>query len=329
MAKIIHAGQPMSIDREEWVVLNGDRQNIRIRTQDEKNPVILFIHGGPGIPDRHSVMYYQSRLTDRYTMVLWDQRGSGKSWHQSVKKQDLRVEQYVQDARALAEHLCKEFGKEKIVIAGHSWGTVIGTQLAARYPEHIAAYIGQGQYVEGVRNEADSWQFCVDEARKRGDQKALSALEKNPPVNGNYPSQDAMMTQRDCLARYGGACWKHRSGGVVSSILVPLLREPGYRLRDLPGYAKGALYLTDVLWPDVVKADFFQSVKVLQCPVLLTTGRHDYNTPCTLARQWFDALDAPKKEFVWFEESAHSPLKEEPEKWGRTVLSFLNGLHLS
>ncbi|MDO4544986.1 MAG: alpha/beta hydrolase [Bacillota bacterium] len=309
------------IDREEWVELNGDRQNIRIRSQSKENPVILFLHGGPGVCDRHKVLHYQSCLAESFTMVLWDQRGSGKSYRNSIKKEELHVEQYVQDAKALVEHLCDAFGQKKIIVAGHSWGTVIGTQLVSRYPEHIAAYIGQGQFADGTENERLSYEFCLREAKRLGDKKALSKLEGNGPVNGVYPTNDAMMAQRDCLTRYGGGDYKERSG-MMKSILLPLLKTKEYNLRETAAYAKGALYLSKILWAEVVACDFLNTVKELKMPVLLTQGVHDYNTPTELAKQWFDQLHAPEKRLVLFEESAHSPIKEESEKWGRTVAEF-------
>ncbi len=110
---------------------------------------------------------------------------------------------------------------------------------------------------------------------------------------------------------------------MVQSLVIPFITMEGYHLKDLPGYAKGALYLTDVLWPEVVSHDFFQEAGELKVPVLLTIGRHDYNTPFALAEQWFGKLQAPYKKLVWFSESAHSPIKEEPERWGRKVREFL------
>lgn len=311
-----------ALDAEEWVTLNGDRQNIRVRTCNTENPVILFLHGGPGVCDRNWVMHYQSALAEHYTMVLWDQRGSGKSYRGSIKAKTPQVEEYIQDAKVLVEYLCEKFHQEKIAIACHSWGTVIGAPLAQRYPEHILAYIAQGQVVNGTENERISYEFCLEEAKRLRDKKALRKLEGNGPKDGVYPSAKAMRAQRDCLTRYGGADYHHR-GGLIPSLLIPMIRMEGYSLTDIPGYVQGALYLSDVMWPQVVARDYDESIPALTMPVLMTTGRHDYNTPFALARQWYDKLQCPRKEWVWFEDSAHSPIKEEPEKWGQAVDAFL------
>lgn len=309
-------------DYEEWVTLNGDRQNIAVLSEDVSNPVILFVHGGPGICDRHWVRHYQSGLAKDYTLVFWDQRGSGKSYTKAVKQSVPQVEQYIQDAKALVEYLCEKFGQDKIVVAGHSWGTVIGVPLVQRYPQHIAAYISQGQVVNGPENERISYEFCLREAKAAGDEKAIAALEGNGPVEGVYPSAKAMRAQRDCLVRYGGSDYHDRSG-LVPSLLIPLVKMEGYKLTDIPKYVAGALYLSGVMWPQVVECDYDASARALGVPVLMTVGRHDYNTPFELAEAWFSSLEVPYKEIVWFDDSAHSPIKEEPEKWGRAVEAFL------
>lgn len=308
-------------DYSEWVQVNGDRQNIRVRSQDESNPVILFVHGGPGVCDRHWVLKEQSGLSSDFTLVMWDQRGSGKSYTKSSCQRELHVSDYVDDVQTMAEYLCKKFGQEKIILACHSWGTVIGLPVAARAPERIAAYIGQGQFVNGAKNEWLSYQFCLEEARRLGDRGAVRKLEDIAPKEGKYPSHKAMMTQRDYLTRYGGADYRHR-GGMVSSLLIPLLRSSEYSLGDMVRYAKGGLRLTDILWGEVVACNFDETIPTLQTPVLLTIGRHDYNTPFSLSRAWFDSLQAPRKEWAWFEDSAHSPIKEEPLRWGEVVREF-------
>ena len=313
-----------AIDSGRWVTLGGERQSIRIVSEDASNPVLLFIHGGPGVCDRHLVLKYQRALARDLTLVLWDQRCSGRSYTGRGAKKEVHIEDYVRDAQALVRLLCAMFRRESIFVAGHSWGTVIGAQLAAREPRRVAGYIGQGQFVNGARNEELSHRFCVEEARRLGDAKALRALEKGRPENGHYPSQRAMLVQRDCLTRYGGANYRERSG-VVQSLVVPLLTTGEYTPAGKVGYVRGALRLMDALADEVIDCRLDETVRRLGVPVLMTIGRHDYNTPAELAREWFDALEAPRKEWVWFENSAHSPIFEEPEAWARAVRGFCLG----
>ena len=310
------------LDYSENIVVNDDVQNIRVRARRKGLPVILFLHGGPGVCDRHWVLEKQSALAEEYTIVCWDQRGSGKSYRPEIRDYIPTVEQFVDDVEFMLEYLTGKFGVEKVILAGHSWGTLIGTLAAYRYPDKVAAYIGQGQLVNGTKNEAESYAFCVREAQRLNDKRGMKMLEGNAPVNGVYPTRKAMMAQRDCLCKYGGESYKERKG-LVGSLLIPLLKSKEYNLGEIIGYAKGALYLSDVMWKDVIGVKFDEDIKQLKVPVIITQGRHDYNTPSSVAREWFDALDAPFKKWIWFEESAHSPIKEESEKWGREVLAAL------
>lgn len=312
------------LDYSENVEVNGSIQNIRVRAAKKGLPVILFLHGGPGVCDRHNILRDHSDLAEDFTLVCWDQRGSGKSYTPDIKKSVPKVADYVDDVEFMLEYLTGKFGVRKVAMVGHSWGSIIGVLAAARRPDLLFAYVGEGQFVDGDRNEEGSYRFCLEEAKRRGDKKALAALEKGAPVDGVYPDNKSMMIQRDCLSRYGGAIHGGKQG-LVKGLLMPLLKTKEYSLADIVKYAQGATYLTDVMWPDVV-GQRLSAIKSLDVPVVITQGRHDYNTPSAIAKEWFDALSAPAKKWVWFENSAHSPDVEEPEKWSAVLKGELSAL---
>ena len=312
------------LDYSENVEVNGSIQNIRVRAAKKGLPVILFLHGGPGVCDRYNILRDHSDLAEDFTLVCWDQRGSGKSYTPDIKKSVPKVADYVDDVEFMLEYLTGKFGVRKVAMVGHSWGSIIGVLAAARRPDLLFAYVGEGQFVDGDRNEEGSYRFCLEEAKRRGDKKALAALEKGAPVDGVYPDNKSMMTQRDCLSRYGGAIHGGKQG-LVKGLLMPLLKTKEYSLADIVKYAQGATYLTDVMWPDVV-GQRLSAIKSLDVPVVITQGRHDYNTPSAIAKEWFDALSAPAKKWVWFENSAHSPDVEEPEKWSAVLKEELSAL---
>lgn len=312
------------LDYSENVEVNDSIQNIRVRAAKKGLPVILFLHGGPGVCDRHNILRDHSDLAEDFTLVCWDQRGSGKSYTPDIKKSVPKVADYVDDVEFMLEYLTGKFGVRKVAMVGHSWGSIIGVLAAARRPDLLFAYVGEGQFVDGDRNEEGSYRFCLEEAKRRGDKKALAALEKGAPVDGVYPDNKSMMTQRDCLSRYGGAIHGGKQG-LVKGLLMPLLKTKEYSLADIVKYAQGATYLTDVMWPDVV-GQRLSAIKSLDVPVVITQGRHDYNTPSAIAKEWFDALSAPAKKWVWFENSAHSPDVEEPEKWSAVLKEELSAL---
>ena len=311
--------QKFPIDEHKKLALNGTTLDFRIRGTKEDNPVLLFLHGGPGACDRHFVLEDQATLADVATLVCFDQRGAGKSYTSEQAKQHMDTELVLSDAIAALDWLRARFGQEKIYVVGHSYGSYLGVLLASRVPEKIAAYIGLGQLVNGAENERISYEFVLDEATKRNDTKALNALERiGWPVDGYYRSLDDLTVQRNLMTKYGGAAHGKKES-LITSMVLPILRSPEYSLFDIAGYAKGAYYNLRELWREVIATKFDQTVTRLSVPVFITQGRHDRNTPSELAKAWFDALDAPQKQWIWFEESAHSPIREEKEKWNQTI----------
>lgn len=313
------------IDEHLKLALNGTTLDFRIRGTREENPVLLFLHGGPGVCDRHHVLEDQAPLTDICTLVCFDQRGAGKSYNRAQAAEHMELETVMQDAIAAIDWLCARFGQEKIYLVGHSYGSYLGVLLCLKVPEKIAGYIGMGQLANGAENERISYEFVLSEATKRGDQKALKALARiGAPVNGFYRSLDDLTVQRKFMTRYGGAAHGKKEN-LISSMVLPILRSPEYTLLDIAGYAKGAFYNLRELWHEVIVCDFDQTATSLSVPIWITQGRHDRNTPSELAKRWFDALEAPQKTWIWFEESAHSPIREEEGKWNQVIRTQVLG----
>ena len=317
--------QHFPIDEHIRLAVSDTTLDLRLRGTNEDNPVVLFLHGGPGVCDRHFILEEQAELTDVCTIVCLDQRGAGKSYTRAQGKRHMDMETVIGDAIAVIDYLRERFHQEKIYLVGHSYGSYLGVLLAARVPEKIAAYVGVGQLANGAENERISYEFVWNEAQKRKDEKAIRELVRiGAPVNGFYRSLDDLTTQRNLMTKYGGAAHGKKQG-MISSMVLPVLRSPEYTLGDLIRYANGAYYNMRELWRQVITCDFLSTVQKLDVPVYITAGRHDRNTPPELAKRWLDALVAPEKEWFWFEDSAHSPIREEKEKWNKTLRTQVLG----
>ena len=310
------------LDDRLYIDVNGDRQHIHIRSNKPDAEVLLFVHGGPGVCDRSWVMPDQSEyLADACVMVCWDQRMAGKNYRSANKDLPMTIDQQVEDMHAVVDYLRKRFNKEKIYFVGHSWGSILGVCYLTKYADTIAAYVGMGQFVNGPLNEKMSYDFTVNYATEHNNRKALKDLAAiGSPVDGEYAGGlDALMVQRNYMTKFGGGCWKQKEN-IFKSVLVPFITSGEYNiLTDTYRYTKGTFYCLEKLWPQVVSLQFDRDVKKLDVPVYLFQGDHDQNTPTVLAKAWFDALEAPYKEYVPFHESAHSPIKEEMELWGKTL----------
>jgi pimeloyl-ACP methyl ester carboxylesterase len=305
-------------DHIQKVPLGGFPQKTHIRFADPDAPILLVLHGGPGLANRHSLMDKHSDLARDFVLVAWDQRGCAGSYA-GVDPATLTVNRLVDDAHELVLWLTEQFGHEKICILGGSWGSQLGTLLARRHPEYIAAYVGTGQVVDGAENERISWEFVVAKATEANDAKALRTLCRvGPPANGQYKGGvSGLIAQRRLLAHFGGSTG--RGAGIFDAYVKPVLCSGEYAPADIWGYLRGYRLVLEAMWPTLTAYDFRAEASRLEVPTYIFQGRHDQNTPAKLVEQYFEILEAPHKGLVWFEKSAHSPLSDEPERFKRLL----------
>lgn len=306
------------IDRKERVLLGGLHQTIHIWGRAEDKPVILFLHGGPGIPNRHSIAKSQMDLLDDFIIVAWDQRGTGGSYF-GCPPESLSLERLVADCGELLEYLCSSLNKEKIFLLGGSWGTELGTFVCRDYPDRVAGYIGYGQVVNGIENENRSYAYAMKMATEAGDMESIQALERvGPPVGGQYqPVLEGLLTQRRILSKYGGHTVKKQ--GYFKGTVLPIISSTELSLKDKLGVIKGYKLSLSQMWPSIVNYDFTKSCNSFKMPYYIFQGSRDENTPASLVQEFFDSIQAPDKDLIWFENSAHGPLGEEPEKFKRLL----------
>lgn len=313
-----------SLDR---VRLGGVDQWILIRGEDITKPLLLFLHGGPGSAEMPLITRFNPALEKHFVVIMWDQRGAGKSYSSKIPKESMNIEQFISDCRELTSLLKERFGREKIYLLGHSWGSILGMYAISRYPEDYYAYVGIGQFVRGDSNEHASWRFCHDEAIRRGDKKAVKELESvGPPEAGIYktdivngkPAFKGIQTERKWLTKYG-AWWFGKTD--YSMIVKVLLTTKEYTFGESLNYLRGSVFSMKNMWQELLEVKLDSEITSVKVPVYFCVGRHDYNTPGSVSYPYFEKLEAPQKEYVWFERSAHSPCFEEPEAFTNFMIA--------
>ncbi len=299
------------IESLEKVVLGGAEQWISIRGEDDSNPVLLYLHGGPGGSALPALRHYNHELEQYFTIVNWDQRGAGKSYSADIPEDSFNIEQFVSDTLDLTGHLIEYFETEKIYFLGHSWGSIIGLLAAHQRPDLYHAYIGVAQVVNPAEGEAISYRHTLEAAQAAGDKDAtreLVAIGPAPYAMGD-DFWDSIKTQRKWLSYYGGAVYRGED-------LVPVtmsLFAPEYSIGDFFNLARGNRSSVHHLWDEMLTINLMEQVSAVEIPVYFLTGRHDYVAPFELVEAFYNQLEAPSKELIWFEHSAHSPHFEEPE----------------
>lgn len=302
------------VESLERIELNGSKQWIYIRGQDRGNPILLTLHGGPGMAEMWGARTMGLEAEKHFTVVHWDQRGAGKSAFEDYDLAALSLETYVEDTLALVNLLRDRFGQEKIYLVGHSWGTVPGVLAVRDHPELFHAYVGASQIVNLLEMETIGLRYAREKAEADGNTKAIAAMKDiQPPYLED--NMDDLGTERRWLAYYGGAM---RNLSVVGA-LHTLLTSPEYTLRDIYGMFNMGTTAKHV-WPQLADLDFFTQAPELEVPVYFFTGRYDYQTPFELQKRYFDVLKAPHKEMIWFENSAHVVVLSDPDYYQKMLI---------
>ena len=312
-----------SIASLEKVKIGEQEQWILIRGTDTKKPVILFLHGGPGTADMNLIRRYMHELENHFVVVSWDQRGAGKSFAAINPNSSMNINQFVSDACELTQMLCHRFNQEKIFLAGHSWGSVLGILSVNRQPDFYYAYIGIGQIVNMYENEKISYEWTLERAKNANNKQAVEKLNKigHPTYTGDN-WQKKFMTERRLLAKFGGELYGS-SKGAFPSVMRCLLRSTEYNLLDKINFFRGIFSTSRMIFFELMKINLMEQAPVLNVPVYFVLGEHDYEAPSMIAEKYFSMLSAPSKELVWFENSAHMPTIEENEKFINLLINHV------
>jgi pimeloyl-ACP methyl ester carboxylesterase len=175
---------PSGINSLQSVRICGIDQWIEVRGQNVNNPILLFIHGGPGIAFIPLAGAWQASWEKDFTVVQWDQRGAGKTYasnDKELQRRTMNVPQMEQDTLEVVNYLRDRFKREKIFVLGHSWGSVLGLWLAHQHPDLIYAYVGVGQVINTGQNEVVGYQKTLEEGQQLHNEQAVKALESIAP----------------------------------------------------------------------------------------------------------------------------------------------------
>ena len=314
------AGSIASLER---IMLGGVQQSIVIRGRSPANPLLLYLHGGPGTSELGMLRIYNLPvLEQRFTVVVWDQRGAAKSYAAREPASGMTIEQLVSDTHELVELLCRRFGRQKVYLVGHSWGSALGVLTVKRYPERFHAYVGVGQVVNMLEGERLSYAWTMEQARRAGDSRSVGKLEQIGVPPYAEPMRPKVVTQRAILARYGGEVHGNRRGGMFI-VLDCLLRTREYGWLDRINFFRGIFASMDLLWPQVLTINLLEQAPELDVPVYFLEGRYDHEAPSVLAERYYRALVAPSKRLIWFERSAHFVNVEEAGAFNRFFVGEL------
>ena len=305
-AKALKINNAAGIEESMYVSLGGVEQWIQLRGNDRKNPVLLFLHGGPG--STISPVSSLLRPWEKYfTVVMWDQRDAGKTFVHDGPAREMSLRRVAQDGIELTQFLERRLSKRKIIVLVHSWGTMVGLTMVHARPDLFSAYVGTGQVVSIAEKEPIDYASTLARLRAAHDEEGIRELEAAGPPP--YPSENQMRVERSLSSRHDIPSERD-----ILRNLVPLaLVAPGWSLWDIfrslqaPDYAEDATFAADASYD----ARGFGHDYPL--PFFIINGSEDHITPMDLARRYFDTIRAPLKQFVVLKGAGHSVVLTEPD----------------
>jgi pimeloyl-ACP methyl ester carboxylesterase len=300
------------------VLINGVQQGMFIEGSDTGNPVLLFLHGGTAMPEYFLSRKYPTGLERHFTVCWWERRGAGLSYDPNIPPETMTLEQWISDTIEVTDYLRSRFGKEKIFLMAHYGGSLIGLQAAARAPELYHAYIGVGQMSYQLKSEVMSYEYMLQQYRELGNQQMVRQLE-SAPVTMTIPLPASYMKVRDKAMHGLGVGTTRDMKSVMTGVFLAswLCRE--YTLGEKLAIWRGKFSSDRILWDRMIAVDLAKVVQEAALPVYFFHGRYDYTVSYAMAKELLQGLQAPVKGFYTFDQSAHSPMFEEPAKMNQIL----------
>jgi pimeloyl-ACP methyl ester carboxylesterase len=298
-----------AINEEGYLLFGGIEQWVTIKGRDCGNPVILFVHGGPGNPNTpYAHPPYEAWEKD-FTLVQWDQRGAGKTFSRNPATADgvLTVAAMANDGTELAAQLLRHLKARKVILFGGSWGSLLSVHMAKSRPELFAAYLGTGQLVKSPDNAIASYRALLELARAAGDVKTVAAIEAlgEPPWTNPRAFDILRRASRIYEARSATptppAWWAPRPDYATEKMQADYEAGEDYSFIQFVGM-KGNGMLSTLDLPKL-GADF-------QMPVFMVQGESDLITVPEISKRYFDSIKAPRKEYFLVPKCGHDPNPE-------------------
>jgi pimeloyl-ACP methyl ester carboxylesterase len=311
----------MAVDSLEAIRADDTTQWIRIRGADASNPVLLLIQQGPGLPMINEARRFEHLLglEQVFTVVYWDQRGCGRSLRGREGRTGVNMDLMVADTVLLLEYLRNRFGG-KTNIAGFSFGAALAALAAAQRPDLVATFVATGMDIDGAAAASGAYEFALRTARQRGNRRATRQLEAiGPPP---HLTSKQFGTRVRWASNFGGVTRNQTYATLARGLVSSLVRCADYSAGDVIRTVRGVTATQAALLPDLATMDLTRTLPRIDVPVVMVQGRDDQVAPGESAQQYASSLQAPRKQLIWFENSAHTPHLDEPAKFRDVLLGI-------
>jgi pimeloyl-ACP methyl ester carboxylesterase len=309
------------VEEASFLRIGGIDQWVQIRGENRDNPAILFVHGGPGSSETPLSSLF--RPWEKYfTVVMWDQRCAGKTFARNGAQscKSLSIAGAAHDGEELADYLRHRLHTNKIVVLGHSWGTMVGLRMVKDRPDLFSAYIGTGQVVSIAQKEPEIYARAMARLRAAHDEAGMAALQKAGPPP--YKSFHEMMVERGQSARTDIPSERD----LMTNLISVGAFAPGWSPRDVYEYFQASAYAEAATFDADASYDARDLGLKFAVPVFIVEGAQDNITPADLAKPYLASLDAPHKEFIAIPGAGHSAVLTKPDDFLNILLTRVRPL---
>ncbi|WP_162198245.1 alpha/beta fold hydrolase [Geofilum rubicundum] len=307
-----------SISEKKFVTIGGVEQGMFIRSKNINYPVLLFLHGGPGFPNYFLFEKFKPGLENYFTVCYWEQRGGGLSYTPSTSIESITLEQLTLDAIEVSNYLREQFKKDKIYIMAWSGGTTIALPAISKAPELFHAYMAMGQLTRQRRSERIAYDYMLTRLTELNDRPSIKKLKKYRDLRSESDLISFYNSAtRDNLMHELGIGTMRNMKSVFKDIFLPVWTCRAYSLGEKYKIWKSKIFFLPRtnLKTETLNTDFPATFPKIDLPIYFLCGKHDLTVNINLAKDYYNQLNAPVKGFYTFENSAHGPLFEEPERF--------------
>ena len=309
------------VAESEYVEVGAIDQWISIRGSAADNPVLLILHGGPGVSNAAFAHAFDP-LKEHFILVDWDQRGAGRTFGRNGGadgNSPMTLDRLVKDGIELAEHLRSRLGKDKITLLAMSFGSVIGLKMVAERPDLFAAYVATGQVISRAEGDARGYALTLAEAKRTQNDEAIAALEAiGPPPWPDAETWNSAKGWATRMTREEDPASEMRVRELMGSLLTK-----GYTRAELGDIAAGSSFAAARLAPHLSTFDARRFATELDVPVFIFQGERDLNAVTSLVEEWFDELRAPRKELQIIENASHGAFYANANELGEFLIRFV------
>ena len=313
------------VEEQVYITLGGQEQYVLMTGKNAANPVIIYLHGGPAAPDTTVMYTFSDLLMDEYTLVGWDQRGAGRTYYRNQssdpENRTASFETALQDVDALVDYAREKFGQEKVIIMGHSYGTILGSQYVLAHPEKVSEYIAVGQVVSAPDGDLLSFGDAMEKAKAAGDD--TGEMEKR------YETYMAERTLKNMLALREAVSEYHPAAKEANTVWLGM-SSPYFGVDDLRWFIRQVASLDDYLalnrqlFDSIMTFDAYDKEMDYQVPVHFISGSEDWICPVALIMKYMDDIKAPQKDFTLIEGCGHFPQTASPREFANAVRKVLS-----